>query len=122
MRDTSQSVIFELPWPHKNLSSNARVHWSKRRDATKHARWAARHSTPKGTWDSPTLEFTYYPPDGRRRDAQNMPAMLKAYIDGIADALKRDDSTFKCVFPSEFSSVIPGGSIVVKITAAVGVG
>lgn len=62
------------------------------------------------------IEFTYYPPDNRRRDAQNMPHMLKAAIDGMADAMGRDDSNFRCIFPSKFSEVVPGGRIVVTVT------
>jgi len=65
------------------------------------------------------IEFAYHPPDNRRRDAQNMPHMLKAAIDGMSDAMGRDDSNFRCTFPSKFSSVTPGGAIVVTVTPAI---
>ena len=69
------------------------------------------------TTDSPTLTFSYYPPDRRKRDAQNMPHMLKSAIDGIADAMGVDDSGFRCVFPSAFEEPSKFGSVLVEITA-----
>ena len=65
------------------------------------------------------IDFAYHPPDKRRRDAQNMPHMLKAAIDGMADAMGRDDSNFRCTFPSKFSEVVKGGKIVVTVTPAI---
>jgi crossover junction endodeoxyribonuclease RusA len=61
------------------------------------------------------LEFTYSPPDRRKRDVQNLPHMLKAAIDGIADAMGCDDHGFRCVFPSQFSEPVPSGAVLVHI-------
>lgn len=111
-------TVLRLPWPPKALSSNARVHWAKR------AKWASDYRFMCG-WltkeagvpmlDSVVLQFRYFPPDRRHRDAQNMPVSLKAAIDGIADALGRDDRDFQCVFPSEFGEPTKGGAILVEI-------
>jgi crossover junction endodeoxyribonuclease RusA len=59
--------------------------------------------------------FTFYPPDNRRRDIQNMPGMMKAYIDGIADAMGCDDHGFRPHFPSQFGATTPGGMVKVIV-------
>ena len=61
------------------------------------------------------LRFTYHQPNSKGRDAQNMPWMLKAYIDGIADAMKVDDNKFQVYYPPAFSDNIKGGLIVCDI-------
>jgi hypothetical protein len=108
-----------LPWPHKNLSSNTHIHWSKRYMSVRAARFAAAMLTREAGAIGDILEFTYHPPDNRKRDAQNMPDMLKASIDGIADAMGRDDNDFRCVFPSIFSEKIKGGAVDVHIRSRV---
>jgi crossover junction endodeoxyribonuclease RusA len=44
------------------------------------------------------IEITFYPPDKRHRDADNMVASIKAGLDGIADALKVNDRQFLPTF------------------------
>jgi len=44
------------------------------------------------------IEITFYPPDKRHRDADNMVASIKAGLDGIADALRVNDKRFLPVF------------------------
>lgn len=109
-----------LPWPSKHLSRNARVHWAVRFRATKAARtlafWEGRVAKLPPTPDA-VMTFTFHPPDNRRRDAHNMPDMMKAYIDGLADAMGVDDLNFQCRFPSKFAEVRKGGQVVVEITA-----
>lgn len=105
-----------LPWPHRNLSSNARVHWRRRADAVKGYRQDAHTLAKVARASGDTLDFTFHPPNNIRRDAHNMPHMMKAAIDGIADAMGRDDSEFRCIFPSKFSEVVKGGAVVVTIT------
>ena len=95
-----------LPWPDRRLSPNSRAHWAvtskvkakARKDAThltydamqKHlatqAHFAGEHRLP--------VKVTFYPPDNRRRDDDNMVASFKAWRDGIADALGVDDRRF----------------------------
>lgn len=109
-----------LSWPHRDLSSNARKHRltvSRRAKVYRHEAWALSKkaklpASPSGA----VLTFTYHPPDERRRDAQNMPHMLKSAIDGISDALRCDDANMQCVFPVAFDTVCrPHGAIVVKV-------
>ena len=94
-----------LSWPDSRLASNARVHWRPKAAATKAARheaWAIAKTRQLPKWPNARLTFTFYPPDRRRRDMQNMPHLCKAYIDGIADAMGCDDHKFRCVWPESF--------------------
>lgn len=93
-----------LPYPSPNLSPNARVHWAKKaksaklaREAGRMATLAARPSDYGGEYPI-AMRIIAYPPDKRRRDADNLLASLKSSLDGIADALKVDDSRFAPVF------------------------
>lgn len=108
-----------LPWPDAKLSSNARVHWSQKARLKSQARtaaWAlAREQGVKEAMPDASLTFTYHPPDNRRRDVQNVPSMLKAYIDGIADAMGCDDHGFRVHYPAEFAENRPGGAIICAI-------
>ena len=110
--------LIRLPWPDKRLSSNYRGHWSKVAKAKAEARqtaWAMAKQFGIGKADGAEVIFTYYPPDRRKRDAQNMPHMLKAQIDGLADALGCDDSAFLVHFPSGFADVVSGGAVLMHV-------
>jgi len=107
-----------LPWPTKELGSNSRTHWRAKAAKVKAYRQAAAVLTRQswvGHLPEATLEFTFYPPDRRKRDLHNMPSAMKAAIDGIADGMKCDDNLFKVVWPTEFSEPVKGGSVVVTI-------
>jgi Holliday junction resolvase RusA-like endonuclease len=92
-----QRVI--LPYPPVGLSPNSRGHWSKKSRPAKVYRrecWvlalAAKLTAPK---DGPIrLHLDFFPPDRQARDDDNAIASFKAGRDGIADALKADDSRF----------------------------
>lgn len=88
-----------LPWPPASLSGHAKGHWRSKSDPTaKHRGWArdatiaAGIGTPGGKGDI-RIVITFYPPD-RRGDRVNYPNRIKPYFDGIADALKVNDSRF----------------------------
>lgn len=87
----------KLPWPDRTLNPNVKTHWAIKAKQIKIHRDMAFVSTKcttniekKGT----TLEFTFTPPDKRKRDVDNMLAMCKAYLDGICDALSINDEQF----------------------------
>lgn len=89
-----------LPWPPKDLSPNARVHWSQRARAAKKYKtlcWAATIAeAAKIAYEGPIHVFIdFYPPDGRHRDDDNMIAAFKAGRDGVALALGVDDKRFR---------------------------
>lgn len=102
-----------LPWPPKELSPNARLHWSKVAKAKKSYRqisWALALEAKikvSTTGEEPIfLRVSFFPPDRRHRDDDNMIASMKAGLDGLADALKVNDRRFKCTW--EFSTEIKG--------------
>jgi crossover junction endodeoxyribonuclease RusA len=92
-----------LPWPPKELSPNARLHWSRVAKAKKQYRnacWALAleaginpTSVPGG--NRYALELMFYPPDRRQRDHDNLIASMKAGLDGLADAMGVDDRKFR---------------------------
>lgn len=95
-----------LPWPAKELSPNARVHWGAKSRAKAAARDYAGKATladiPPATrqaiahGDDPIpMKVVFYPPDKRRRDDDNMVGSFKSLRDGIADALGVDDRRFR---------------------------
>lgn len=95
-------TLITLPWPPAALSSNARIHWAKRARATRKYRddaflcaKAAKPAVPAG--GDIAIAVRFIPPHGRF-DRANLPAMAKAGIDGIADALGTNDRRFKPVF------------------------
>ena len=86
-----------LPWPSKDLSPNARVHWRKRAKAAADARALAKPAAWATGWlpgiDLPEgrlhLWIDFYPPTRRLPDDDNMLARVKPYRDGIADGVFR---------------------------------
>ena len=90
-------IEFTLPWPQKGLSPNSRNHWAKTAQLKKQLRdawWA--QALAQGATKLPgeplTVSLTFYPPDRRRRDMDNMLSACKAGLDGLADAIGVDDS------------------------------
>lgn len=100
-------MIITLPWPDKRLSPNARLHWRKKVGPKQSAKIAAGWATvaTKGLHetrqrlqadDSPIpMTITFYPPDRRHRDDDNMIGSLKAARDAVAEALGVNDRRFR---------------------------
>ena len=112
-----------LDWPPAALSPNARGHWSKRAKAAKKYRkdcYALAKIEKLGVdWDGPVhLYVTFFPPDRRNRDDDNLVASFKSGRDGIADALGIDDKRF-VLHPIVFEETRPGGRVVVMLSRAV---
>ena len=115
-------ITIRLPWPPKELSPNARVHWAKKAKKANEYRWFCSIKARAGWWTklnknaSPpiSLAITFHPPDRRRRDLDNMLASIKAGIDGIADALGVDDQHFSLRL--ERGEPTRGGEVVAVIT------
>lgn len=112
-----------LPWPSKDLSPNARVHWRVKAKATKAARQAAvvlafeaglRDAwLPEGRLH---LWFDFYQAPGKKLpDDDNMLGRCKAYRDGIAQVLGIDDKRFKS-HPDVKTERRTRGQVVVRIT------
>ena len=120
-------ITIELPWPDKALNPNARNRWAKVK-ATTQARNDAYYITCavvgpyelKGPYIYDTVrtgykaQYTFHPPDRRRRDRDNYSAMMKAYQDGVCDALGVDDSCFEMAAPI-WGEVVKGGRVVLTL-------
>lgn len=96
-------VKISLPFPPRELSPNARVHWARKAKVIAAYRqwcgWAARVGDTGFLLPSLTLKppveatVTFVLPDKRRRDMDNLLASLKPMWDGLVDAgLLGDDS------------------------------
>ena len=110
--------LIRLSWPDKDLWQNRRPHWRDARRAARAARkeaWAVAKGQSITTIPNATLKFSFHPPNKIRRDIQNVPATMKAAIDGIADAMGCDDNGFRPEFPSEFSDVVKGGCVLIHV-------
>jgi len=120
-----------LPWPDKRLSPNARVHWRTRAAAVCRARrvtakvcegLGGQPGLPRDFVRPLTLKtrvpltLSFYPPDKRRRDDDNLIAAFKPYRDALANHLLIDDSLFECRYalcgPAREH---PKGAVVVSI-------
>lgn len=112
----------KLPWPVKELSPNARVHWAVRSRAVKLARTSGAWLAMEAGWRGATLPegrlhlwITFYPPTRRRPDDDNMLARFKPWRDGLAECLGIDDARFVS-HPFVSDEVRKRGSVVVRIT------
>lgn len=109
-----------LPWPDRALSPNSRGHWSKKSRAAKAYRkacWAiAKQSGVAVDWEGEVaLWLTFFPPDRRHRDDDNLIASFKSGRDGLADALGIDDKRFR-LYPWVSDQVRSGGCVEAVIT------
>jgi crossover junction endodeoxyribonuclease RusA len=110
-------IDMTLPWPPKELSPNARVHWRQKHKHAKAYRHACglialalgapRLSGKKYFW------VTFCPPNRRSYDDDNLLARFKAGRDGIADGLGIDDKNF--VTTINVGEPVAGGSVRVHI-------
>lgn len=111
--------MIELPFPPSTLSGHAKgnSHWAKSAVTKKHREWARLATLAvspcgfTGTGDIRVI-VTFYPPN-RRGDRVNFPNRMKPYFDGIADALKVNDSRFLPAY--HFGEPVNGGKVVVVI-------
>lgn len=111
--------MIELPFPPSSLSGHNTGHWrSKGPIVAKHRAWA-KNATLAANLRAPErgdirIIATFYPPN-RRGDRVNFPNRMKPYFDGIADALKVNDSRF---LPSyHFGEPVDGGKVVIVVVA-----
>lgn len=111
--------MIELPFPSSILAGHAgygNVH-AKAAATARHREWArnatlaANIAVPEGKGDIRVI-VAFYPPN-RRGDRVNFPNRMKPYFDGIADALKVNDSRF---LPSYiFGEPVKNARVVVTI-------
>lgn len=90
-----------FPWFLKELKPNHSCHYMQKAKAKAIYRAECEFITLKALEsqdvdkESSELEFTFYKPNRRHMDADNMLASMKSGIDGMCDALKINDKQFK---------------------------
>lgn len=114
---TPSSTLIELPWPPKELSGHHNVHWRVLQPIKKkHREWARLATIEAQPVVAATgdihVSATFYPPD-QRTDRVNMPNRLKAYWDGVADALGVNDRRFLPRF--HFAEPVKNARVVLSI-------
>lgn len=104
MPRSPRTVTLTLPWPAAALSPNARVHWAVKAKAAREAKqtafvvarqYRATSHDWRGLAPPVALLVTFYAPDRKARDTDNLIASLKAGIDGLVQSglLTGDDTT-----------------------------
>ena len=85
-----------LPWPARVMHPNARPHWrtlaSAKRRAKRDAYYLTLEAVPRFAAARVTVRYKFYPPSFRHYDTDNLVASMKAAADGIAAAIRIDDS------------------------------
>ena len=93
-----QNWFITISWPAQGASMNSRKHWSKQRKVKQaikqEAAIACRHLPQQLKADSVAVAITFYPPDNRRRDADNLLSSIKPALDAISERIGIDDSKF----------------------------
>ena len=90
--------MISLPWPDRSLHPNSRVDRRRATPARAKARMdgllLARQYIKAGGIKTDHLILTFHPPDMRRRDIDGAFSACKSALDGISQALERDDSNW----------------------------
>lgn len=114
-RDESGITVM-LPWPKPDLSPNARIHWSKKAEAVKAYRHQAHiltrqamGATAMQQGQAAHLDIVFHPPTRARRDLDNCLSSIKSGLDGIADAIRIDDSRWSLGL--SWGEVVKGGTV-----------
>lgn len=110
----------ELPFPPSSLSGHAKGNgqWRKITDTKKHREWARNAALEAGLSVPETGDIRIhvrFVPANRRGDKVNFPNRMKPVFDGIADALRVNDSRF---VPSyEFAEPEKPGRVEIEVLA-----
>lgn len=95
---------FEItcPWPPVEVSPNQKRkrHWSRYSGPAADHKWACLVLTLEAIGRHrftapPKVEIHYHPPDARHRDDDNITGAFKHGRDGIAQAIRHDDATWR---------------------------
>jgi crossover junction endodeoxyribonuclease RusA len=120
---TMAALTVTFPWPHKDLSPNARKHWravSKRKKAYRTGcAWEAQQAfneAGRPIMRGVVAKVTFHPPCARKRDLDNAIASIKAGLDGIADVIGVDDSQWG--LSQQWGEPVKFGRVSVEFNAA----
>ena len=107
-----------LPWPPRALSPNARTHWGTKARAVNRYRADCRYAAKAMGLrpvkaDALRVHLTFHPPNGNRRDDDNLIASVKPGLDGLADVLGVDDGLW--TLSHARGEPRKGGAVIVEI-------
>lgn len=117
-------LIITLPWPDTSLMPNRKNgrHWGGTQAAKVRARQDGYFGAQKAlgtseltSQDRMPVKITFVAPDARRRDIDNMLACIKPQLDGIAQALRIDDSRFRPITLDDAMDTKKVGFLVVEV-------
>jgi crossover junction endodeoxyribonuclease RusA len=112
--------MIELPWPPPQLSPNKRLHWAalaKYKARYREECCAVTKAKPVTLPDGPlALRLTFFRPDRRSYDRDNLLARMKAGLDGMSDALGINDNRFTVITLRVSDIVVDGGVVHVYIS------
>jgi crossover junction endodeoxyribonuclease RusA len=114
-----RDYLIRLSWPHRALSPNARIDRRAQTAPRKAARaegWAEAKRVGAVIAADAHIEVTFYPPDRKRRDLDNLLASIKPHLDGIAQAAKVDDAGWS--FTIRKREPVKGGAVLVHVKAS----
>lgn len=108
-----------LPWPPKELSPNARVHWAKKARAAKEykaeclATFFMMAREERREWSGvKSFKLDFHPPSNRRFDLDNAVARAKQLFDALVKVTGVDDSEFQ--FTISKAPPVKGGAVRVE--------
>jgi crossover junction endodeoxyribonuclease RusA len=113
-----RNYLIRLSWPHRDLSPNARKDRRAATSVRKAARsegWAEVKRTRVVISETAHMEITFYPPDRRRRDLDNLLASIKPHLDGMAKAANVDDAGWS--FTIRKGKPIKSGAVMIHVKA-----
>ena len=127
MSSKMSRIEVTLPWPPPQVFPNFRQshHWRKYwKQVTQQRKTAfilaaeqiGRQTVPRDREGKWLVHLDIYPPNLRRRDSDGMAGACKSALDGIADALRVDDSRF-IITHTIHPPRRPHGAVVVTVTA-----
>lgn len=117
-------LTIKLDWPDTRLMPNRKNgrHWGGTQEAKVRARQDGYFGAKKALGTSElasqervAVKITFVSPDKRRRDIDNLLACIKPQLDGIAQALRIDDSRFRPITIDEALDVQKVGFLVVEV-------
>lgn len=117
-------LIITLPWPDTSLMPNRKNgrHWGGTQAAKVRARQDGYFGAKKAlgtselvSQDRMPVKITFVAPDARLRDIDNMLACIKPQLDGIAQALRIDDSRFRPITIDDAMDTKKVGFLVVEV-------
>lgn len=122
IQTAGEEIEVALPWPDRAITPNGRGTWQKRARLTAGARktaWAltlGAIKSVKPSWAGAELAWTLHPKTANFPDDNNAGGYVKAYCDGIADALGINDRNFRNSY--RIGTPIKGGAVLVTISEA----